>query len=303
MAALLRLKQSGSWILALGWVLLLLVGCGPRPTAEIPPTPTFLTSTPQEPTLTSTPTPTVTLRPPSTSTPLPPTAEGPLILLFYGDSVLKVGDVDQAPSEGFSFVDPLKASLPPDDIVIISNHGGLRAKWAYENLQQYVLRLHPDLVTLWWGMNDLGGCPGVFDRQTNTLLPNRLNAQINEHIYYLRLQIDALLEQKTTVFVMTPIPVMGQLPWSHFTPDYQLVWEPDYHCDFNPALEKLVLAQRTLVADYGSKNKPVYLVDAWQVYKDNPNADKMYMDVVHPASHGVELIAAEWLRVFGSMKR
>jgi hypothetical protein len=42
-------------------------------------------------------------------------------------------------------------------------------------------------------------------------------------------------------------------------------------------------------------------VDAWKVYQDNPNADKMYMDIVHPASHGVELIAAEWLRVFQSI--
>ncbi len=33
------------------------------------------------------------------------------------------------------------------------------------------------------------------------------------------------------------------------------------------------------------------------------NTDKMYMDIVHPASHGVELIAEEWLRIFRSIKR
>jgi lysophospholipase L1-like esterase len=160
----------------------------------------------------------------------------------------------------------------------------------------------PDIVTLWWGMNDLGGCPGVFNRETNTLRQVQLNALINEHIYYLRSQIESILDQGAIAFVMTPIPVLGGLPWSHFTADYQLVWENDRHCDFNPALEQLVEAQRTLVSIYTLENKPVYLVDAWQVYKDNPFADKMYMDVVHPASHGVELIAAEWLRVFDALE-
>ncbi len=211
---------------------------------------------------------------------------------------MKVGDMDQAPSEGFSFIDPLRANLASTDQVIVSNHGGRRAKWAYENVQGNVLKFQPDLVTVWWGMNDLGGCPGVFDRVTNTLLQSQLKSLLTEHIYYLRLQIDAMLEKNATVFVMTPIPVLGQLPWSHFTEDNQLVWENDHHCEFNSALEQLVEAQRTLVAGYSASNKDVYLVDAWQVYKDNPNADKMYMDVVHPASHGVELIAAEWLRVF-----
>lgn len=265
--------------------------CGPVPTVKVPPTPTsHLTPTPSL-------TPTVTL----TETPTISPTRRPLTLVFYGDSVLKVGDVSQAPSEGFSFVDPLKQGLPPGDQVIVSNHGGRRARWAYENIDTNVLQFQPDLVTLWWGMNDLGGCPGVFDRDTNALLPNQLSAMINDHIYYLRMQVEAVLAEDIPVFVMTPIPVMGQLPWSHFTADNQLVWEDDHHCDFNIALEELVAAQRMLIEDYALENKPVYLVDAWQVYKDNPNAGKMYMDVVHPASHGAELIAAEWLRVFVSI--
>ncbi len=291
MAASGPVTSRGHRFLLIPIILAFITSCGPVPTIEVPPTPTYYLS--PTPTLTSTTTPTETIGPTST--------RRPLTLVFYGDSVLKVGDVDQAPSEGFSFVDPLKASLSPSDQLIVSNHGGRRARWGYENLQGNVLRFAPDLVTLWWGMNDLGGCPGVFNRDTNTLLASQLTAMINEHIYYLRLQIDDMLAQQITVFVMTPIPVLGELPWSHFTPDNQLVWETDHHCDFNTALLQLVEAQRILISTYSLAKQPVYLVDSWQVYKDNPNADKMYMDVIHPASHGVGLIAAEWLRVFQSI--
>ncbi len=267
-------------------------GCKPAPTLTVPPTPTAYLS----------PTPTFTPSPTQTETPSPSPTQKPLLLVFYGDSVLKVGEMNQPPSEGFSFVEPLQSGLPSTDQVFVSNHGGRRARWGYDNLQGNVLRLQPDLVTLWWGMNDLGGCPGVFNRTTNTIMPAQLSALVSEHVYYMRMQIDAMLEQDITVFVMTPIPVLGELPWSHFTPEGQLVWENDRHCDFNAALEHLVDAQRSLIADYSSAQQPVYLVDAWQVYKDNPKADKMYMDVVHPASHGAQLIADEWLRVFHSVE-
>jgi hypothetical protein len=35
----------------------------------------------------------------------------------------------------------------------------------------------------------------------------------------------------------------------------------------------------------------------------NPDTDKMYMDVVHPASNGVKLIAKKWLEVFEANQR
>jgi lysophospholipase L1-like esterase len=284
-------KRKSCSLLSLGIILYLASACKPVIPVVIPPAPTAFR------TATFTPTHTITSTQTPTATPTP----HQLTLVFYGDSVLKVGDINQASSEGFSFVDNLRASLPAEDEIIVSNHGGQRALWGYENLQDNVLRFKPDLVTVWWGMNDLGGCPGVFDRETNVIREPQLSAYIDEHVLYLRKQIDAILDQGGKVFLMTPIPVLGKLPWSHFTADYQLVWENDHHCDFNSALVKLVQAQRSLEILYTAEAKPVYLVDAWQVYKDNPDADKMYMDVVHPASHGVELIATEWLRVFHSI--
>jgi lysophospholipase L1-like esterase len=68
-------------------------------------------------------------------------------------------------------------------------------------------------------------------------------------------------------------------------------------------LEQLVRAQRKLVGRYTAAQKPVALVDAWQIYKDHPNTDNMYMDIVHPGSQGAELIARGWLQVFESMQR
>ena len=58
-----------------------------------------------------------------------------------------------------------------------------------------------------------------------------------------------------------------------------------------------------MVANYAAEQKPVYLVDAWQIYKDHPNSDNMYMDIVHPGEYGAEIIAEAWLQVFQSMKR
>jgi lysophospholipase L1-like esterase len=276
---------------------LLLAGCVSVPPLEPTSSPTAF------PTLTSSPSaaPSATSTFSPTDTPLPSPLPQPLTLVFYGDSVLKVGDENQAGSEGFSFVDPLRSMIPAADYIIVSNHGGRRARWGFENLPQYVLRFQPDLVTLWWGMNDLGGCPGIFDRDTNILLQYKLKALLAEHLQYLQAQVDALLEQDIEVIVVTPIPVLGTLPWSHFTADNQLVWENDHRCDFNLGLEQLVQGQRSLLADYSAAGKPVYLLDAWQIYIDHPNSDKMYMDVVHPASHGAALIAEAWFQVFQSL--
>ena len=295
LAALSLKKEKKNGLLAIFFILPFLVGCAPMARVKFTGTPAPITPT-------STATATLpTFTPSSTFTPLFSPTERPFTLVFYGDSVLKVGDINQPAEVGFSIVDPLRDQLPGWDHLVISNHGGRRAKWGYENLEQNVLNFQPDLVTLWWGMNDLGGCPGIFNRESNALLQVQLTALIKEHIEYMKAQIRALLDQKITIFVITPLPVLGDLPWTHFDADNQLVWEEDHRCNFNLGLEQLVQAQRRLVAGFSDAGEQVYLVDAWQVYKDNPNADKMYMDVVHPASHGAALIAAEWLRVFQSI--
>jgi lysophospholipase L1-like esterase len=254
------------------------------------------------PTPTATPTPTLLPTPTGTPTAPPTTTERLLTLAFYGDSVLKVGDVSRQGEVGFSIVDILRADLNPADQIITSNHGGRKAQWGYENLDKNILIYNPDIVTLWWGLNDLGGCPGIFDRDTNKLLPYKLDAMLNLYLKYMKLQIDALLGRNIPVIVLTPMPILGTLPWSHFDPDNVLVWENDYRCDYNTGLEQLVKAQRKLVDDYAAEQEPVFLVDAWQIYKDHPNTDNMYMDIVHPGSYGAKLIAEGWLQVFQEFK-
>jgi lysophospholipase L1-like esterase len=244
-----------------------------------------------------------------TSTPIFPSIPSPtptkktLTLVFYGDSLLKVGDANRAGSVGFSIVDILRTRLNYTDQIITSNHGGRKAKWGYENLDANVLIYKPDVVTIWWGLNDLNGCPGIFDRTTNKLLQYELTAMINDHIHYMKLQIDAILNSNTPVIVITPMPILGTLPWSHFDSKNELVWENNYRCDFNLGLVQLVDAQRKMVANYAADQEPVYLVDVWQVYKDHPKTDNMYMDIVHPGGKAAELIAEEWLQVFQSLER
>lgn len=276
-----------------GTLILLLTGCmvNSSVVSTITPgkfiSPTFTTTATPIPTQTASPT---------------PTEEPPLTIVFYGDSDLKVGEVGRQGEVGFSFVDDLRPELNPDSNVIIANYGGRTAKWGYENLEQSVLSLEPDVVTIWWGMNDLYDCPGIFDRETDKLIQYKLTALINEHVKYSKLQIDALLDRNVTVFVVTTLPVLGDLPWSHLSPNNELIWENDYRCDYNAGLEQLVNAQRNLVAEYSVEQKPVYLVDVWQIYQDHPNTDKMYMDIVHPASQGAELIAEGWLQAFQSFQ-
>jgi lysophospholipase L1-like esterase len=274
------------------------VSCAASPTS-IPTVATVSTSSP-----TPSPTPTRTFIPVPTGTPTPsltPT-EKPFTLIFYGDSVLRVGDVSRQGEVGYSIVDILRPDLNPADQIITSNHGGRKAQWGYENLDKNILIYNPDVVTLWWGMNDLGGCPGIFDRDSNKILQYELDAMLALHLKYMKLQINALLEKNIPVIVLTPIPILGTLPWSHFGPDNELVWENDYRCDFNAGLEQVVKGQRKLVVDYSAEHKPVRLVDAWQIYKDHPNSDNMYMDIVHPGSYGATLIAEGWLQVFREFK-
>ena len=236
-----------------------LVSCTISPAER--PTPTVSETPSYSPSETFTPFSTGTLSPTPTRTP----TEKPLTLVFYGDSILKVGDAGRPGSVGFSIVDTLRTDLNRADQIITSNHGGRKARWGYENLDANVLTYKPDLVTVWWGINDLNGCPGIFDRATDTLLQYEVTAMVNDHIHYMQLQIDAMLKTNIPVIVITPMPVLGTLPWSHYGPNNELVWENDYRCDFNRGLEQLVEAQRKLVGDYAAERKPVYLVDAWQI--------------------------------------
>jgi lysophospholipase L1-like esterase len=287
--------------------MIFLAGCAATPIIEptvapVIPSQTALSLTPLPAPLASlTPNWTATATIPSTPTTTP--TERPLTLIFYGDSVLKIGDVSRQGEVGYSIIDTLRADLNPADQIIISNHGGRKAQWGYENLDKNILIYNPDIVTIWWGMNDLGGCPGIFDRDTNKILQYELDAMLALHLKYMKLQIDALLGRNIPVLVITPIPILGTLPWSHLSPDNQLVWENETRCDFNSGLEQLVKAQRNLVSGYIAEQKPVSLVDGWQIYRDHPNTDNMYMDIVHPGSYGAKLIAEGWLQAFQSMKK
>jgi lysophospholipase L1-like esterase len=281
--------MKSRWASTVIFAVLFLAGCTATP--ELQPANTPVPS--QTATRSSTSTPTVTATPNPT-----PTEKKPLTLVFYGDSALKVGEVGRQGGVGFSFVDYLHPDLDPDYRLIFANYGGKTAKWAYENIEQTVLIYNPDVVTLEWGWDDLQGCGGIFDRNTNSLLEYRLVALINDHIKYLKLQIDTLTDHGIAVFVVTPLPANGDLPWTHLGLNNEIVWELDYRCKYNIGIERLVDAQKQLVMEYTAEQKLVYLVDAWQIYKDNPNAEKMYMDIMHPASHGAQLIAKGWLQAF-----
>ncbi len=290
-----RLALASKYTAVILLTLAVLAACS-HPPASVP----IPTSSPALPSQTPTSPPT-----PSPTATLSPTLHPPLTIVFYGDSLLAIGSAgDGLKHVGFSFVDNLKTMLDPAHTLVTANYGGRTAKWAYENLKDKVLPLQPDLVSLWWGFNDLGGCPGNFDPETNAFLKYKTEAIVGEHIRYMRLLIDDLLEKDVVVFVMTPVPIMGgQLPWSHLDENYRVVWEENRWCNFNQAMELLVLAQRDMVAQYQSSGKKVFLVDVWQTYLDNPNTDKMYMDVIHPASVGARLIAERWLEVFETSRR
>lgn len=267
-------------------LLVFLVGCSDPPISY--PTPSL---SPVIPTVTSTIIPTITTTP--TNTPIQPQT-----LVFYGDSSLAIGDAgDGREHVGFSFVSNLQPMLDSIFTLITANYGGRTAKWAYEHLEENALIYEPNIVTLWWGFDDMGGCPGTFDRETNKFILNKAEAIITEHIRYLNQIIETLLAQNIPTFVLTPIPANGWLQWSHLE-DYQIVWEEGRWCDFNQGLQLLAQAQRDLVSQYSSSGNPVFLVDVWQIYMDNPGMEKMYMDVVHPASNGAKLIAERWLEVY-----
>jgi hypothetical protein len=252
---------------------------------------------------------TSTAIPSSTLTPTPTFSPTPTDItfqrfVFYGDSSLAIGDAgDNIVHVRFSFVTNLESLMDPSYTLITANFGGRTAKWDYEHLEDNLLSYQSDGVTLWWGFDDMGGCLGAFDRATNQMVVYKAYAIIDEHIHYLGLQIDTLLAQNLPVIVLTPIPANGFLQWSSLDENNAIVWDDSHWCNFNLALQLLVQAQRELVMQYESRDEPVYLVDVWKLYMDHPDTEKMYMDVVHPASNGAKLIAEEWLRLFESIRR
>ena len=275
-------------------------GLGFEPTLS--PIPTVLTTPTATATLTPTPTasstPTVTFTPTATEIPY-------LTLVFYGDSDTAVGEMgDGKKHGGYSYVTDLSPMLPVSYTLVISNHGGRTAKWGYNHLEDDVLNFHPDVVTVWWGLNDLYSCPGIFDRGSNRLIQYQLDLLVAEHTRYLKMQIDVLLAHGTSVYLMTTFPVLvGQLPWSHIDENNNEVWEQGRWCNYNQGLIALVETQRKLVAQYQADGKKVYLVDIWQLYMDHPDLDGMYWDDVHPGSYGAQLIAKEWFKVFEASQK
>ena len=170
-------------------------GLGFEPTLS--PIPTVLTTPTATATLTPTPTasstPTVTFTPTATEIPY-------LTLVFYGDSDTAVGEMgDGKKHGGYSYVTDLSPMLPVSYTLVISNHGGRTAKWGYNHLEDDVLNFHPDVVTVWWGLNDLYSCPGIFDRGSNRLIQYQLDLLVAEHTRYLKMQIDVLLAHGTSV--------------------------------------------------------------------------------------------------------
>jgi lysophospholipase L1-like esterase len=243
------------------------------------------------PTSTRTPSPTITATPTATR-------KWPLTVVFYGDSLLKIGEVGRQAKWSFSFVDNLREKLDPAYNLIVANYGGRGAGWAAKNIESTVLPLEPDMVTLWWGFNDLLGCGGFFNRATNMVIPANLDNLVARHIQGLRAIADRLLENGTGVLILTSIPVHGKLPWTHLDENYHLVWELDYWCEYNIGLERLASAQRTLVEEYAAEGKAVFLADIWVLFQEQGGTEGMYLDLMHPGTLGAEKIAEEWIRVF-----
>jgi lysophospholipase L1-like esterase len=291
-----RIPPSGR--LAAGLLFFWIAGCAAPVQQNLTPPASVSSTTTISPTNTSAPpTYTRTRTPTRTATPTA-TQKWPLTVVFYGDSLLKIGEVGRQGKSGYSFVDNLRENLDPGYNLILANYGGRMAKWASENIENKVLESQPDVVTLWWGFNDLLGCPGFFDRVTNSVYPEKLEYLLQQHIQYMEKQIDILVEKKITVLLVTAIPVYGGLPWSHFDENGRLVWEAGYWCDYNIGLKRLAEAQRTLVEKYSPEDGRVFLMDAWKVYEKNWYTDWMYSDVMHPGPTGANLLAEEWIRVF-----
>jgi hypothetical protein len=279
-------------------ILSLAAGCAsPSPvTPEILPsaTPTETdtpTATPPPPTPTPSPSPTISPTPTVTR-------KWPLSIVFYGDSLLHIGEVGNEAAVSFSFVDDLRDMLDPAYRLIMANYGGRTSTWAAANLKSAVLYFHPDSVTLWWGFNDLQGCGGFFNRRTNKVIPENLQTLVDRHVANLRRQVDTLLENGKTVVLLTSMPIDGKLAWTHFDENGEQVWEWNYKCDFNIGLEQLVIGQRALVEAYAAEGKSVYLVDVWKIYSEYADSKGMYLDLVHPGFIGANLIAREWIKVF-----
>jgi lysophospholipase L1-like esterase len=278
----------------------MLTGCAGSPrsapassSTASPAAPAAPTGTPAPPTATATATAT------STSSPTPTaTRKWPLTIVFYGDSLLKIGEVGREAKWSYSFVDDLQEKLDPAYALITANYGGRDAAWGAENLEADVLAYRPDSVTLWWGFNDLLGCGGFFSRKTNKVIPENLENLVQRHIQGLRKQVDLLLEEGSSVMLLTSIPVDGKLPWTHFDEDNRLVWEWDYQCDYNIGLERLASEQRAMVEQYAAEGKGVFLVDLWQLFLENGKTAGMYLDLMHPGPVGADRIADEWIRVF-----
>ena len=262
------------------------------------------TASVEQPTVTASLTPTrspvaTTAQPTATKTQTltpSPTRKWPLTIVFYGDSLLKIGEVGREGKSGFSFVDNLRSMLEPTHMLITANYGGRGAKWGYENWEQDVLPYHPDIVTLWWSFNDLQGCGGFFDEQTDALVQYKLQGRIDENIRYLQMQIDALLDKKIAVYVLTAMPITGYLPWSHLDSNLKVIWDYSHRCDYNLGLKQLADAQRVLVSTHEGQN--IFLVDAWQIYMDHRTDYDMYVDIMHPGTKGAQLLAGGWLKVF-----
>jgi lysophospholipase L1-like esterase len=208
-------------------------------------------------------------------------------------TVVLFGESTTAPRNGVRiFGDILSGELPDfgmEPTILNEGRGGENTDQARARFKSAVLDHQPDIVTIYYGLND--AAVDVFDSATEPRVSlERFTENLRYFIAEIRNQggVPILLTPNPMSWTTDQVRLYGKSPYK--------VDEPDGH---NVIVRDYVAAVRTLAA-----NEAVPIVDVFKIlhnYADAHSFDAILLDGVHPNDLGHRMIADALLTVIPSI--
>ena len=212
----------------------------------------------------------------------------PATIVLFGESTTA------ARGPLINFAKLLEQDLPAHGIaptIITAAKGGENTDQARERFEKDVLEKKPDIVTIYYGLND-----AAVDVWKDATVPRVTAARFDENLRYFT---GRLKEVGAKVILMTPNPCC----WS--PQQKELYGKPPYDVNdvegFNKVMQDHVAAVRKVAAE-----ENVTLVDVYQVLSDYAHAHtykELLLDGVHPNDLAHRLIADALLEPISVLAR
>jgi lysophospholipase L1-like esterase len=210
----------------------------------------------------------------------------PLVIVAFGDSTT----APRGPLRTFSVLLQEEMGREEQQVVVINaGIGGHNTDQGRERFARDVLGNKPDVVTIWFGLND-----AAVDVWKGATEPRLAKARYEENLRYF---VRALRSAGAKPILMTPNP-------SAWTAELKKLYGKPPLNPNDPDGYNVVVSQYAAVVRTVAESEKVPLVDVYRIFEDyaGPDKDRLHnllLDGMHPNDRGHRIIADCLMRIVG----